>query len=236
MAANKCGSRPQDHGEQEHGERSDQERKVQQAIFVPRRLKQDDRGEIEGEDLISGSASKSSMVLIVDVTVQERADLRQFLRLSIQILQSADADRAIGVHRNFRLADKAEGFEERVFGAAAGNVSAGYGTCILSSSCRFCARWRFVGEIAVEEFVPYSLAGADFTFARAVIRNEEVHTGIEHQVHIAVEVLRVAAVPDDALTVATFFIKTESHTIYVGPYRVLSRVHELCGFRLQNLG
>ena len=23
--------------------------------------------------------------------------------------------------------------------------------------------------------------------------------------------------PDDALTVATFFIKTESHTIYVGP-------------------
>ena len=56
--------------------------------------------------------------------------------------------------------------------------------------------------------MPYSLAGANFAFARTVVRNEEAHIGIEHQVHIAVEVLRVATVPDDALTVAIFFIKT----------------------------
>ena len=61
----------------------------------------------------------------VDLAPQPRLDLAEFLRLVVELGQTADLDRAVVVGRRRRLAEHVEEAEETLLGAAAGLVGAG---------------------------------------------------------------------------------------------------------------
>src|SRR5258708_1110691 len=83
--------------------------------------------------------------------------------------------------------------------------------------------------------LPYSPARTDFSFPAGVVRDEETEAGIRHEMHIAMEVNRVAAVPENAVTVARFFVETETHSVQRRVESELAGVHQPRGFRTQNL-
>ena len=53
---------------------------------------------------------------------------------------------------------------------------------------------------------------------------------------IAVKIHGIAAVPNDAMAVSSFFIKSKGHSIHGGMRGELPRMHLLRGFRAENLG
>ena len=49
------------------------------------------------------------------------------------------------------------------------------------------------------------------------------------------EAHRVAAVSEDAMSIARLFIEAQTHAVHVRQIGKLARVHHLCRFRLQDL-
>src|SRR5437588_1648739 len=165
------------------------------------------------------------MVLAVDVAEHERSDFPELLRLPIQLFNFTGPDGSIGIDTHVQLSKSRQHFQNRLFGAATRDVAARYFSYIPGLGSRSGRSGRIVGKIPIQELMPDGFAAADFTFSRAVIRDEEADTVVNEQMKIAVKVLGVAAMADDAMSVARLLVEAEGHTINVRAQFELPRVH-----------
>ncbi len=83
---------------------------------------------------------------------------------------------------------------------------------LLGGSRRRCNRRR-VRKIAVEKFFEENRAGTDLAFSEAVVGDEEADVGVGDQMQVAMKINGIAAVADDAMAVASFFVKTKGHAV-----------------------
>src|SRR2546427_227948 len=56
----------------------------------------------------------------------------------------------------------------------------------------------------------------DLAFSSAVVGNKKAEIRIRYQVQVAMEILSVAAMSDDAMPISFLFIEAECHGIHVG--------------------
>src|SRR5438874_12544222 len=93
---------------------------------------------------------------------------------------------------------------------------------------------NLVRKVAVEKFMPQSGPVADRALAGAVIRDEKAHSVVEHQMQIGMKTNRIAAVTDDSVSVAGFFVKAQRHSVQVRTGRKLPGMHQNGGFRAKD--
>src|SRR5437667_7485910 len=107
---------------------------------------------------------------------------------------------------------------------------------ILGGSAYLRTRRRFIRKIAIEKLVPHRLARTDLAFSSAVVGNKKAEIRIRYQVQVAMEILSVAAMSDDAMPISFLFIEAECHGIHVGQVFKLTGMYELRRLRPQNRG
>src|SRR5437764_1140536 len=88
------------------------------------------------------------------------------------------------------------------------------------------ALWKTKNGKSIEKCVPHCFTGAYLSLTGTVVGDKEPDLRVRYQVQVAVKILRVAAVPDNAVTIARFFIKSESHRIHAGQVFELARMHQ----------
>jgi len=119
-----------------------------------------------------------------------------------------------GVDTDLRLTQSGDHSRNGCIRPAAEPVSSGYRLRVLRGIRHLLARWRRVGEIAIEETFPQCRSSGELRISQAVVRDEEADVVVEHQMHVAMHPLRVTAVSDDAMAVARLLIEAVRHAIH----------------------
>src|SRR6185369_2286274 len=92
--------------------------------------------------------------------------------------------------------------------------------------------------VAIEKCLPYIRSGRipkSGGVTRAVVGNKEAHVLVQDQMQIAMEEDCIAAVSDDAVTVARLLVKAVTHRIRSIIERKETRMHQARGFRFEYL-
>ena len=63
------------------------------------------------------------------------------------------------------------------------------------------------GKIAVEKVCPQGSTYVQFAFACTVVGNEEAQTFIRDQMHVAMKIIQISAMANDAVPIPTLLIK-----------------------------
>src|SRR5215813_10483306 len=148
-------------------------------------------------------------VLAVHFAIEEWPDFTPLPDLSVVVLKWEYFDVAIGVRHHMDFFKAVGDAEEGVLRPPACHVIAGNSLGVI---CRLGESRDVrppIRKIAVHKVFPQRAARADLAFSRRIIRNEESHACIQHQMKVAVEVDGVATVPDDSMSVAVLLIESQ---------------------------
>ena len=157
---------------------------------------------------------------------QQGTHFTKFLGLAIQILQGVDADGPIGIHIDLGLTHHFEQAEQRGLRPPGHDVPAAKILNILVI-CRCRSRRMRIGKITVQEAVPHPLARAALAFSKAVVRDIETQVCIRHQVQVGMEIIRVAGMADDPVSVPRLLVEFCCHPVHVIAHCELASVHQL---------
>src|SRR5882724_10338858 len=132
------------------------------------------------------------------------------LGLAIHVLEElVDIDGVVlGVGDDLGFAEDSSHSQDIGLKAAADLVQTGNVSRVLrSGGLRQLIHWRD-RKIAIHEFVEQNSTWTDFILPRAVVGHKKADVGIQQQVQVAMEPLRVATVTDNALAIARLFVKS----------------------------
>src|SRR5262249_41664874 len=111
--------------------------------------------------------------------------------------------------------------------ASSDQVVASYVSGIGSVVGQFPRGWRR-GIVAIEQRGAEFQAIVGLGTAGAVVGNEESEADLRHQMQVAMKILRVAAMADDAVAVARLLVKSERHPVHLRQRAELATVHQPC--------
>src|SRR5260370_26733300 len=176
-----------------------------------------------------------TVLLSVDLPVQEWGDFCIALQFSVGSLERIDAESAVRVEDDFRFAKQLGKFDERIFASPAGNIKARCLLRVFLGAGHRGSRRMSKREVTIQQLIKENRPRAHLTFSPAVVGNKETGVRVENEVKIAVEIDGVSAVPNNPVSVSRFFIETQRSAVQTGIGSKLTRVHQFCSFRLKNL-
>ena len=240
VAAHQPAAQPaQQGGQQEQQRQRAPEFDAAERVQAGHRLEDHDRRQGVGGPVADVAVRRRDEVQVVGtihLPVLQRAHLAPVHRGAGRIHERRAQDRAVGQGRHLGLGQRVQHAQGAVV-AAAGQVPARHPRGVGLGRGRGRQVRSRRREIAVEEGVedrrPDHLGAA--LVAGAVERHEDADVRVQQQVQVAVEVVRVAGVADDALAVAVFMVEAQGVAVQARRIGALLGVHQGGRGRRQDL-
>src|SRR5258707_4858097 len=231
MSADDGGQRPAQQRQSQNNQNSQDQCLVETSALYQRHALLSGSREVRRQNHVSFIVMhKSKQVLAVHRAVDQRRNLLPFFDLAIEVLEWLDFDRPILIRRNLDVFFHRANLQEVTCRAAARDITPGnsFGVCFTRGQLlNLGGRLR---EGAIQKVIPQRATRADLAFAGAVVRNEETNPVFQHEMQVAMEVDRIAAMSDDASPVTRLFIEAYTHAIERRAKPELAGMHPCGGF------